>query len=403
MKHSLREFGQRNRSPKAVNPPDQIFRLLVESVNEYAIFLLDCEGRISSWNSGAERSKGYRADEIIGRHFSCLYPEEDIQRNQPEQELRTARQFGRSEDEGWRIRKDGSRFWANVTITAIYDPPGTLIGYAKITKNLTRRKETEDHIRILNEQLELRYAELSSVNKELESFSYSVSHDLRAPLRAIDGFSLALLQDCQDQLTPEGRSYLSGIRAATLRMGRLIDDLLSLARTSRCEMVREELDLSHMADDIVAQLRASDPNRKITCNIAPGLKARGDRLLVQVVLENLLGNAWKFTSKRQHGVVELSMDAGTAKDQVFYIRDNGAGFDMKYADRLFGVFQRMHAEHDFPGTGVGLATVQRIIHRHGGSIWAESAVDHGATFYFTVNNGHAAEQSSGIRRVTDGK
>ena len=404
---AIRDITDRKRAEEALRQSDQTFQLFVDGVKDYAIFMLDRQGLVSSWSSGAQSIKGYRKEEILGKHFSCFYSEEDIREGKPESELNTARKEGRSEDEGWRVRKDGSKFWANVTITALYGPQGDLLGYAKITRDLTQRKHAEDHVLHLNAELEHRNAELASLNKELESFSYSVSHDLRAPLRAIDGFSLALLEDCQDSLTAEGKSHLQRVRAATARMGELIDGMLNLARTARCEIISEELDLSRIAEEVVTQLRASDPTRQVAFNSTSNLKVRGDRILLRVVLENLLSNAWKFTSKRQDAVVELGVQTGNSQGDILFVRDNGAGFDMKYANNLFGVFQRLHDGREYPGNGVGLATVQRIIRRHGGAIWAESAVGQGASFYFVLNNGkerepETASQSSALGRDVRG-
>jgi signal transduction histidine kinase len=226
-------------------------------------------------------------------------------------------------------------------------------------------------------------ADLAASNRELEAFSYSVSHDLRAPLRAIDGFSQAVLEDNAEKLDEQSIADLQRVRAGAKRMGALIDDLLNLSRTARQEMSREKVDLSRMAEDIAAQLTLSAPERKIEFNISPGLVIVGDRGLMHVALENLLSNAWKFTSKSERATIELGAEQKNGR-RTFYVRDNGAGFDMKYATKLFGAFQRMHDNAAFPGTGIGLATVQRIIRRHGGRIWAEAAVDQGATFYFEL-------------------
>jgi len=399
---AIRDVSERRQIEEIKCEVDHTFQLLVGGVKDYAIFRLDPNGIVSSWNAGAQRIKGYSSEEILGQHFSRFYLDEDIQKGKPEEELRTARDEGRSEDEGWRIRKDGSRFWANVVITAIYDPQGHLIGYAKITRDLTRRKCAEDHVLALNEELEQRNAELTLVNRELESFSYSVSHDLRAPLRAIDGFSLALLEDCQETLPADGKSHLTRIRAAAARMGELIDGMLNLARTARCEMVRVELDLGRIADEVVDQLRASDPTRRVTFTNTANLKVAGDRILLGVALQNLLGNAWKFTSQRPDAVIEFGVETARGRSDVLVVRDNGAGFDMQYADKLFGVFQRLHDGREFPGNGVGLATVQRIIRRHGGSIWAESAVGQGATFYFVLNNGRERDREVTLRSSESG-
>jgi len=234
-----------------------------------------------------------------------------------------------------------------------------------------------------NEALRHNAAQLLAANQELDAFAYSVSHDLRAPLRSIDGFSHVLLEDYAARLDDAGRDALQRVRAATQRMGMLIDDLLKLARVTRAEMRSEVVDLSGMAREIMTELQRSAPEREVEAVIAPQLTARGDTRLLRVVLENLLRNSWKYTAKQPCPRVEFgSVEANGGR--AFVVRDNGAGFDMKYADKLFGVFQRLHSPAEFEGTGVGLATVRRIINRHGGRIWAEGAVDRGATFYFTL-------------------
>lgn len=234
-----------------------------------------------------------------------------------------------------------------------------------------------------NDALHRSAAELLSTNAELDAFAYSVSHDLRAPLRSIDGFSQILLEDHSAQLDDWGLESLRRVRAASQRMATLIDDLLKLARITRAEMRLEAVDLSGMAREIATELQGTTTERQVAFVIAPGLETRGDPRLLRVVLENLLFNAWKYTSKQPHPRVELG-SIQTNGQRVFTVSDNGAGFDMKYVDKLFGVFQRLHSAAEFEGTGVGLATVRRIISRHGGRIWAEGAVDRGATFYFTL-------------------
>ena len=249
---------------------------------------------------------------------------------------------------------------------------------------LERRVEERTHeLQERNESLRRNAAELLAANTELDAFAYSVSHDLRAPLRSIDGFSQILLEDYAARLDEAGRESLHRVRAASQRMGTLIDDLLKLARVTRAEMRTEVVDLSGMARDIAADLQRATPERRVEFVIAPGLTARGDARLLRVALDNLLRNSWKYTAKQPGPRVEFgSVEANGG--QAFMVRDNGAGFDMKYADKLFGVFQRLHSAAEFEGTGVGLATVRRIINRHGGRIWAEGAVDQGATFYFTL-------------------
>lgn len=248
-------------------------------------------------------------------------------------------------------------------------------------------EERDRSLKASHEELEQRVshrtAELTAANKELESFSHSVSHDLRAPLRSIDGFSLALFEDYGEKLDDEAKSHLTRIRAATGRMGLLIDDLLNLARVARAELNRQPVDLSAMASSIADELRKTTPERKVDFDVEDCLETAGDSRLLRVVLENLLGNAWKYTSKRPAARIQFAKRQVNG-EEAYFVADDGAGFDPAYAGRLFGAFQRLHGVNEFPGTGVGLATVQRIIHRHGGRVWAEGAVGKGATFYFTL-------------------
>ena len=262
-----------------------------------------------------------------------------------------------------------------------------LFGYVIAFLFLTVASITIHHemrsLTIADQALVMHSVELEAANKELESFCYSVSHDLRAPLRGIDGFSQALLEDYGGELDDGAQEHLRRIRAAAQRMGRLIDDLLNLSRYTRAEIQKEPTDLAEIGRKVAAELRQSEPQRDAQVVIAPQLPCQGDPQLMRVVLENLLGNAWKFSSKTPQARIEFGKTDSNGSS-AFYVRDNGAGFDPAYASQLFGAFQRLHGMAEFPGTGVGLATVRRIIQRHGGRIWAESAVDQGATFYFTL-------------------
>jgi light-regulated signal transduction histidine kinase (bacteriophytochrome) len=259
-------------------------------------------------------------------------------------------------------------------------------------RDISNLKDAEESLRVKTAQLE-------AANQELESFSYSVSHDLRAPLRAISGFSQALSGKHADSLGEQGLHYLNRINANTRHMGELIDDLLSLSRISRREMRQDQVDLAELAREVDKELRAQEPERQVLFEVEGQLQARGDAGLIRIVLQNLLTNAWKFTSARREGGAHIqfgvlsqpqpfSRGRDAEEQQVYYVRDNGVGFDMAFANKLFGAFQRLHSTAEFPGTGIGLATVQRIIHRHGGRIWAEAEVDKGATFYFTLGGNH---------------
>jgi light-regulated signal transduction histidine kinase (bacteriophytochrome) len=259
--------------------------------------------------------------------------------------------------------------------------------FAVVFSDVTERMRAEEEVRRLNAELEQRVrertAELEAANKELEAFSYSVSHDLRAPLRGIDGWSLALEQDYGAQLDARAQQYLDRVRSETRRMGTLIDDLLQLSRFTRADMRRRPVDLTSIAENIAARLREAYPARRIEFVIDPGMSVSGDAGLLEAALTNLLGNAVKFTGPRP--VSRIHFGRGEQEGApVFFVRDNGVGFDMAYSGMMFGAFQRFHKSSEFSGTGIGLATVQRIIHRHGGRVWAEAAVDRGATFYFTI-------------------
>jgi PAS domain S-box-containing protein len=284
-------------------------------------------------------------------------------------------------------RRDGSAVPVLVSATAVHDAHGQFVMARSSLLDIAERKQAEARIQTLNETLSLRATELEATNRELEAFSYSVSHDLRAPLRSIDGFSLALVEDYGAQLSGHAQDYLQRVRQAAQRMATLIDDLLNLSRVTRSELRLDQVDLSALARSVAAELQQAEPDRPATFVIAPELTARGDQRLLGIVLTNLLGNAWKFTGQREQPRIEFGA-SGPDSEREFFVRDNGAGFDMAYVQRLFGAFQRLHEQNQFPGSGIGLATVQRIIHRHGGTIWAEGQLNQGATFYFTLGHQH---------------
>ena len=378
-----REFGEGQKAETALRISEERFRLMVADVTTYAILTLDPNGLVTAWNSGAERIKGYRSEEIIGQHFSRFYPPEDIAAGKPEMELRTATAEGRIEDEGWRIRKDGSRFWANVVITAMRDAKGKLVGFSKVTRDLTERKQAAEEVRELNRNLEQRVTELTAANRELDSFTYSLAHDLRAPLRHMHGFAELLSQSSHQNLQDEDKTFLSTILNSSREMGRLVDELLNFARLGRTELKRAPVDLRRVVEDVRQVLEPETKGRALTWSIGDLPVVSGDPTLLRQVFVNLLSNAVKYTGKTTVAKIEIGSNNGADQITVF-VRDNGAGFDMHYVAKLFEVFQRLHHHDDFEGIGVGLANVRRIIERHGGRVWAEGAPDRGATFYFSL-------------------
>ena len=376
-----REAAARRKAERVVRESEERLRLLVDGVKDHAIILLDRDGRIVTWPEGARRLKGYAADEVIGHRHAIFYTPEAVREGVPEALLERARLDGHAEGQGWRVRKDGTRFWADVVLTAI-ENDGEIVGFAKVTRDMTARREAEERIAALNEDLRRRAAELAAANAELETFCYSVSHDLRSPLRAIDGFGQALAEDADMLLDAASRRHLDRIRAAASRMGDLIDALLELSRVTRQPLERRKVNLSALAASVGEELRRGDPYRQVVLAIDPEVEAEGDERLLRIVLQTLLGNAWKFTAGRSPGTIAFGAERNG--ESVYFVRDDGAGFDMQYADQLFAPFHRLHGAAEFPGTGIGLATVARIVQRHGGRVWAKGAVGEGATFYFTL-------------------
>ena len=335
------------------------------------------DGLITSWNTGAGRMYGYTADEALGQPVSILSPADRI--DETKEILAKIRRGERVLHlETTRQRKDGTTLPVSVTVSPVRDEEGQLIGVSSIA-----RDNTEQHRNVA--ELLHRAEQLERVNRNLEAFSYSVAHDLRAPLRALGGFSAALLEDYGEGLGEVGRGYAERIRAASEQMSELIDDLLNLSRVSGAELNAEPVDLGAEAASISEELKRQGPGRRVCFVIQHPVWARADRPLIRTVLQNLLGNAWKFTSGRSEALIEFGTIPVEGAGICCYVRDNGAGFDSAYADKLFKPFQRLHPKRDFPGTGVGLASVQRIVERHGGRTWAEGAVDHGSTFYFTLD------------------
>jgi len=387
----VRDITERKRAEQAVRKSEENIRLLLESTVE-GIYGVDLDGNCTFANPSCAKVIGYGdINQLVGNNMHALiHHTRNDGTPYPEEECRIYEAFREKKptnvDDEILWRSDGTSFPAEYRSNPIWQDGnviGTVVTFIDITERKKAEKELKKHRDHLEELVEERTNELSSVNKELEAFAYSVSHDLRAPLRGIDGFSRALLEDYSDKLDDTGKDYLNRVSAATLRMSQLIDDLLTLSRVTRSEMTTEPVDLSALAHDVADDLGKEEPTRHIKLSIDKGLMAQGDKRLLHVVLYNLMSNSWKFTWKRLDASIEIGSDR-REEEEVYFVRDNGVGFDMKYADKLFGAFQRLHTLAEFPGTGIGLAIVQRIIHRHGGRVWAEAEVDKGAVFYFTL-------------------
>ncbi len=376
------DLTERKRAEAALQASEAHKSAVMEAALD-AIVTMNHEGKITEFNPAAEKTFGYARADAVGKSLEELIVPPSL-RQRHSDGLRRYLHTGDGPILGKRVevsalRRDGTEFPAEVAVLRIRsDGPPVFTGYI--------RDITERRLAAEAEMLRREKQAADEANAELEAFSYSVAHDLRAPLRGINGFATVLLEDWSDRLDAEAKGHLNRIVDGAARMAQLIDALLSLAQLTRMEIRRERVDLSHVARKILEQLRSSDVARDVDVVVADGIVATGDPRLVRAVLENLLGNAWKFSSKRNRARVEFG---GEDLDDVpvYYVRDNGAGFDMAHAEKLFVPFRRLHTGVEFDGTGIGLATVQRIVRRHGGRVWAEGAVNKGATFRFTLSGG----------------
>jgi PAS domain S-box-containing protein len=381
-------------SEGSLRASEERLRLLLSGASDYALVMLDTDGRVVSWSAGARLLDGYAEEDILGRHYHVFFTSDEVAADRPGRLLSSTSSIGRQEDEGVRVRQDGSRYWSRSVLTAQRDSAGELKGFVIVTHDATARHEAEVTVTRMNAELEERVgerttqlqnqaAELHAANTELQSFSYSVSHDLRGPLRAITGFAAILAEACADHVPEQANHYAARITQNAETLTNMVNALLSMSATQQSAISSQQLDLTELARTVWDELTIDLQGRSVQFELQPLPPGRGDPYLVRQVLTNLFENALKYSGKREHTTIEVGSRT-TPDCTVYFVRDNGAGFDMESSDRLFKAFQRLHNTEDFQGTGIGLALVHRIISRHGGQIWAEGEPDQGATFYFTL-------------------
>ena len=373
-----RDISETYAQELALRQSEQRFRLLVSGVTDYAIYMLDLDGKISSWNAGVERLKGYRESEVINRHFSMFYTEEDLRNDKPTRALQRARSEGRFEDSGWRVRKDGTQFWANVIVDLIRDESGTPIGFAKITRDISERRSAD-----------LRLRELTHNHQELEQFIHIASHDLREPLRKVLAFSDLLLEEEGTHLSEASRTYMGSITSATRRMQALLASLLDLTRVTSQGRSFDPCSLNEVMREVCSdlQIAISERTAQIEYGVLPQLEA--DAAQMRQLFQNLIENALKYA--REGVIPHIEIAERPDPDPCFVTlecRDNGIGFEPQYAERIFGVFQRLHTRDRYSGAGIGLSICRKICTRHGGQIQAIGIPQQGAVFTIRLPRRH---------------
>jgi len=378
------DITERTQAEEALHENRELLHSIISGTPD-AVYVKDMEGRYLLFNLAAQQVTGKKAEEVLGRDDREIFSPEEAQVMMKEDRTVMGTRAVEIFENALTDALGRKRVFLN-TKGPLFDEQGNLSGTFGISRDISEQKQVEQEFRHLNDELDKRVAErtaqLEAANREQESFSYSVSHDLRSPLRHINSYAAILMEELGSGVSPEGRDHLERICKASNKMGKLIDDLLELARTSRLPLTEEQIDLSRLATISSLLLKQSDKTRRVEFSIADGMQALGDKTLLRLVVENLLNNAWKYTVQETVARIEVGSEVRDGQ-QVYFVSDNGTGFDMAYREKLFSPFQRLHGA-EFEGNGIGLATVKRAIERHGGTIWAEGEVGNGATFYFTL-------------------
>lgn len=377
-----RDMTEKLLAEEAVRKSEERLRIMIDAVKDYAIYMLDPNGNIATWNSGAEHLKGYRASEIIGAHLSKFYTDEDVISGRPAWEIETAVRLGRVQDEGWRVRKNGSKFWANVVLTALRDKEGNLIGFTKVTKDATERKEAEEALKNayaeLEQRVQERTSELLRSNKELEQFTYVASHDLQEPIRKIITYSERLAHRAMDD---DEKAHLNKLSAAGYRLREVVQDLLNYSQVSQTQPAYEWVNLAELLEEVQSDLevRIAETGTEIRYETLPEIK--GNRGQLRHLFQNMLSNAMKFVKKGTAPVIEIKTRVIPGEAVEVSISDNGIGIDPKYTDKIFRPFHRLHTRAEYEGSGIGLSIVKKIIDYHGGKIRVQSQPGFGTTFF----------------------
>ncbi len=377
---------------EALKTSEERYHLMVEEVQDYAILYLNKEGIVENWNKGAEKIKGYQADEIVGKNFSIFYTQHDRDDNLPQKLLKLAHDNGRALQQGWRMRKDGTPFWASVVITAVHDENNEVIGFSKVTHDLTEKKAADDRLKINAEQLELKNKELVKINTELQSFAYVSSHDLQEPLRKIQTFAARILEKEEEALSEQGKDYFMRMQMAAKRMQTLIEDLLAYSRTNTNDRVYKKVHVKDIVQEVQNDFKELLAEKNVTIETDDLCELNVIHFQFRQLIHNLVGNSIKFAHPDRPPLIQFHCKFADASefnvpsldpDKKYCrlsVEDNGIGFEQEYSERIFEVFQRLHGKDEYKGTGIGLAIVKKIVENHNGVIIATGVPDCGARF-----------------------